>query len=380
MEDLFLTDREIELQKQVREFLTKELAPIKDEIDKKNELPIELIRKIGSKGYFGPLISKEYGGMEAGMLSHIIITEEISKLNVSASVTRTPCILDGITLFRYGSEEQKKKYLPAIAKAEKICAICITEKGAGTDVAGIKTVAERKGGEYILNGSKRFITNAGLADYYFVWALTDQNVNPHNGLSIFLVEKEMPGFKTDNPYGLMGLRGVKNGTLEFENVSVPEENRIGEEGKGFQMLMKTFNVERLTLSSECNGISMAAFEDSKKYASERVQFGKKIATFQAIRLKIADMSTKLRAARLLTYSAAKLWDMGKEVTKEASMAKVYSSKAAVEITTEAVQIHGGDGYTDVYSVERYMRDAKFFQIGGGTSEIQKLIIAREELK
>jgi alkylation response protein AidB-like acyl-CoA dehydrogenase len=337
------------------------------------------LKEIGEQGYFGPLISKEHGGSELGMISHMIITEEISKLNVSVSVPRTPCILDGITLFRYGTKEQKEKYLPAIARAKKICAICITEKEAGTDVAGMKTTAEKKGGEYVLNGSKRFITNAGLADYYFVWALTNPK-DPHNGISIFLIEKENPGFTIENPYGLMGLRGVKNGTLEFENVHVPEDNRIGEEGKGFQMLMKTFNVERLTLSSECNGISMAALEDSKKYAKERVQFGRKISTFQAIQLKIAKMTTELQAARLLTYGAAKLWDEGKIITKEASMAKSFSSKTAVDITTEAVQVHGGDGYTDVYSVERYMRDAKFFQIGGGTSEIQNLIIAREELK
>ncbi len=380
MEDLFFSDKEIRLQKEIRGFLKKELEPIKENINKNDEIPLELIRKIGAKGYFGPLISKEYGGSELGMISHMIITEEISRLNVAVSVTRTPCILDGITLFRYGTKEQKEKYLSVIARAEKICAICITEKGAGTDVAGIQTIAEKKGGEYVINGSKRFITNAGLADYYFVWALTDQKVNPRDGLSIFLVEKDTPGFITDNPYGLMGLRGVKNGTLEFENVYVPKENLIGEEGKGFQMLMKTFNVERLTLSSECNGISLAAFEDSKKYVRERIQFGKKIATFQAIRLKIAKMATEIRAARLLTYSSARLWDLGKEVTKEASMSKAFSSKTAVETTTEAVQVHGGDGYTDVYPVERYMRDAKFFQIGGGTSEIQNLIIAREELK
>ncbi|MFX0137576.1 MAG: acyl-CoA dehydrogenase family protein [Candidatus Hodarchaeota archaeon] len=380
MEELFYSDNEKRLQKELNEFFIRELGPIKDEINKTGEIPLELIRKIGAKGYFGPLISKKYGGTELGMINHMIITETISKFNVSVSVTRTPCILDGITIFRYGSEEQKAKYLPAIARAEKICAICITEKEAGTDVAGIKTTARKDGEEYIINGSKRFITNAGLADYYLVWAITDKKVDPHSGLSIFLIEKDTPGFKTETPYGLMGLRGVKNGTLEFSHVRVPEENRIGEEGKGFEMLMNTFNVERLTLSSECNGISLAAFEDSKKYAKERVQFGKKIATFQAIRLKIAKMATTLHAARLLTYSSAKLWDLGKNITKEASMSKAFSSKTAVEITTEAVQVHGGDGYTDVYSVERYMRDAKFFQIGGGTSEIQNLIIAREELK
>ena len=199
-------------------------------------------------------------------------------------------------------------------------------------------------------------------------------------MSVFLVEKDTPGLVIENPYGLMGINGVYNGILQFENMEVSKDKLIGEEGGGFQSLMETFDVERITLSSECNGISMAALEDSKVYAKKRVQFDKPISNFQLIRLKIAEMATKLQAARLLTYSAAQLAEMNKNITKEASMAKAFSSKSAVEITSEAVQIHGGDGYTDNYSVERYMRDAKFFMIGGGTSEIQNLVIAREELK
>jgi alkylation response protein AidB-like acyl-CoA dehydrogenase len=199
-------------------------------------------------------------------------------------------------------------------------------------------------------------------------------------MSVFLVEKDAPGLEIENPYGLMGINGLYNGTLQLENVEVLEDNLIGEEGTGFQSLMDTFNVERITLSSECNGISLAALEDSKLYAKSRTQFGKKISEFQIIRLKIAEMATKLQAARLLTYSAAKLFEKNIDITKEASMAKAFSSKSAVEIALEAVQSHGGDGYTDKYSVERYLRDAKFFQIGGGTSEIQNLIVAREELK
>ena len=199
-------------------------------------------------------------------------------------------------------------------------------------------------------------------------------------MSVFLVEKDIPGFTTENPYGLMGINGVYNGTISLENVEIPEENLIGKEGQGFQNLMATFNVERITLSSECNGISIAALEDSKRYAKSRIQFNKPISSFQIIQMKIAEMATKLRASRLLAYSAAKQHEIGKNVTKEASMAKAFASKTAVEIASEAVQIHGGDGYTDEYSVERYMRDAKFFQIGGGTSEIQNLVIAREELK
>lgn len=380
MDLIFFNDREKALKREIDTLLTEELTPIQNQIDRNKKIPLELIRLMGRKGLYGPLIPPKYGGTGLGMIAHCIITEAISKRNVAASVTRTPCILDGYTLLKYGSTDQKTKYLKKITTAEKLCSICITEETAGSDAAGVKTTAVKEGDEYLLNGSKRFITNAGLADYYFVWALTDEKVDPHQGMSVFIVEKDTPGFTKEAPYGLLGLNGVMNGTLRFEDVRIPEENRIGEEGEGFRILMSTFNVERITLSSECNGISLAALQESKNYARSRIQFGKPISSFQAIRLKIAQMATKLRSARLLTYSAAKLADLNHQFTKEASMAKVFSSQSAVDIALEAVQIHGGDGYTDVYPVERYLRDAKFFQIGGGTSEIQNLIIAREELK
>ncbi len=380
MEQLFYSEKDVALKEAIHTFLSKELAPLQNEINQTKEIPLKLIREMGKKGIYGPLIPEEFGGSNLGMIAHCIITEEISKLNVSASVTRTPCILDGYTLLKHGSDDQKKKYLKKIATAEKICSICITEEEAGSDAAGVKTTAKKDMDEYVLNGSKRFITNAGLADYYFIWAITDEMVDPHQGMSVFFVEKDTPGFSIETSYGLLGLNGVKNGILNFQDVRIPQENLIGAEGKGFEILMSTFNVERITLSSECNGISLAALAASKDYAKKRIQFKKPIASFQAIRLKIAEMSTKLQAARLLTYSAAKLADLGANITKEASMAKAFSSKSAVEIALEAVQVHGGDGYTDKFPVERYLRDAKFFQIGGGTSEIQNLIIAREELK
>jgi len=380
MNELFFTEKLYSLRKEVRDFLLNELEPIKNEIDRENKIPASFIRKMGKKGLIGPLIPKKYNGTELGMIAHCMITEEISRVNVSASVPRTPCILDGYLLNNHGNEEQKENYLKKIVTGEKICSICVTEEEAGSNVAGLKSTAEKKGDTYVLNGAKKFITNAGIADYYFIWCITNQKVNPRNGISVFLIEKDTPGLIIENPYGLMGINGVYNGILQFKNIKIPEDMLIGEEGGGFQSLMETFNVERITLSSECNGISMAALEDSKVYAKKRVQFGKPISTFQIIQLKIAEMATKLHAARLLTYSAAQLAEMNKNITKEASMAKAFSSKSAVEITSEAVQVHGGDGYTDEYSVERYMRDAKFFQIGGGTSEIQNLVIAREELK
>jgi alkylation response protein AidB-like acyl-CoA dehydrogenase len=380
MNNIFFSEKHYNLREDVRKLLRKELEPIKNQINKNNKIPIALIKKLGKNGLIGPLISEKYSGSDLGLIAHCMITEEISKINVAISVTRTPCILNGYLLYRYGNDFQKEKFLKKVATGEKLCSICVTEEEAGSNVAGIKTSASKVGQNYVLNGSKKFITNAGIADYYFVWCITSKKVNPRNGMSVFLVEKDTPGLHIENPYELMGINGLYNGTIRLDNVEVPEHNLIGEEGTGFQSLMNTFNIERMTLSCECNGLSMAALEDSKRYAKSRIQFDKPISTFQLIKLKLAEMATKLQASRLLTYSAAMLAEMNENIIKEASMAKAFSSKAAVEITSEAVQIHGGIGYTDVHSVERYMRDAKFFMIGGGTSEIQNLVIAREELK
>lgn len=380
MNKTFFTDNHYRLQKQVREFLLKELEPIKDEINQKKEIPLSLFKKMGKEGLFGPIFPKRYNGTEQGLVAHCMITEEISRLNVAVSVSRTPCILDGYLINKFGEEFQKEKYLKTIATGDKLCSICVTEEEAGSNVSGIKTTAKKVGQNYIINGSKKFITNAGIADYYLIWCITNPRISPRNGMSVFLVEKDKPGLTIENPYKLMGINGLYNGILYFNNLEVPKENLIGNEGTGYQSLMETFNIERLTLSSECNGISMAALEDTKTYAKSRIQFNKPISRFQLIQLKIAEIATKLQAARSMTYNAARLAELNINITKEASMAKVFSSKTAVEVALETVQIHGGNGYTDNYSVERYLRDSKFFMIGGGTSEIQNLIIAREELK
>jgi len=380
MDNLFFKQAHIELKNNLQKYLSKSVDPIKDSINAIYKVPISLIEEIGKEGYMGPLISTEYEGSEAGLIAHCLITEEIAKRNVAISVTRTPCILDGYLLNKYGNKFQKEKYLKSIARGKKICSICVTEENAGSNVAGIKTQAEKSGDTFILNGTKKFITNAGIADYYFIWAITDDAVNPRNGMSVFLVEKNTPGLKTENPYGLMGIQGIWNGIITMENVEVSNENLIGKQNTAYNSLMDTFNIERLTLSSECNGISAAALKAAITYAKEHTQFSKPLSSFQLTKVKIAEMATKLRAARLLVYSAAKLAESNLNITKEASMAKSFSSKAALDITSKAVQIHGGNGYIDSFAVERYMRDARFFQIGGGTSEIQDLIIAREELK
>ena len=380
MNQLFFSEKDLSLQIETREFLDNELGFLGNKIGKESKVPISLMREMGKRGLIGPLIPKKYNGTDYGLITHCMITEEISRHNVAVSVTRTPCILDGYLLNKYGKEEQKDIFLKNIAMGEKLCSICVTEEEAGSNVAGIKTSAKKEENSYIINGSKKYITNAGIADYYFIWCITNKTVNPRNGMSVFLVEKDTSGLEIENPYNLLGVQGIYNGIIHLNNVVIPKENLIGIEGSGFQILMDTFNIERLTLSAECNGISIAALEQSKDYAKKRVQFNKPISKFQIIKLKIAEMATKLQAARLLTYSAAKLADMNKNVTKEASMAKAFAAKTAVEIALEAVQIHGGEGYTDNYPIERYLRDAKFFQIGGGTSEIQNLVIAREELK
>ena len=380
MNELFFTESHKELKHRIHKFLAEEIEVIKDKINANNKVTSSMIRRIGKEGYIGPLIPTKYSGTEAGVIAHCLITEEISKLNVAISVSRTPCILDGYLLNKYGNKQQKEKYLSKIACGEKICSICVTEEGAGSNVAGIKTQAVKSGENFILNGSKKFITNAGIADYYFIWAISNKNANPRNGMSVFLVEKDTPGLEIENSYGLMGIQGVWNGIIKMKDVEVSSENLIGKQGSAYVSLMDTFNIERLTLSSECNGISAAALEAAKSYAKEHSQFNKPLSSFQLTRIKVADMATKLRAARLLVYSAAKLAESNMNITKEASMAKSFSSKSALDITSKAIQIHGGNGYTDTFPVERYMRDARFFQIGGGTSEIQDLIIAREELK
>ena len=379
MENLYFTETTKGEQLKVRNFLKKKIEPIKNNFSKQNHIAIDLIKQIGELGFLGPLIPKRYNGTELGLITHCMITEEISKVNVAISVSRTPCILMGYLLNNYGTEENKREYLKDVATGNKICSICVTEESAGSNVAGIKTTATKNGNSYIINGSKRFITNAGISDYYFIWAISDKSKNPRNGMSVFLVDNDIPGLSIEHPHNLLGINGVWNGNLTLENVTLSEDKLIGIEGMGYNVLMDTFNIERLTLSSECNGISLASLNDSKERAKSRLQFAKPIANFQIIKYKIAEMATKLQAARLLTYSAAKLAEMNLDITKEASMAKAFSSKAALKIASEAVQIFGGDGYTDVYPAERYMRDAKFFQIGGGTSEIQNLIIAREEL-
>ena len=380
MNNLFFEESHKELKNNLKRFLSKEIDAIKDNFNSNNKVTPSLIRRIGKEGYIGPLIPNKYLGTGAGLIAHCLITEEISKLNVAISVSRTPSILDGYLLNKYGNEDQKERYLSKIARGEKICSICVTEEGAGSDVAAIKTNAVKTGNSFILNGSKKFITNAGIADYYFIWAITDKNVNPRNGMSVFIIEKDIPGLEIENPYGLMGIQGVWNGIINIKDVEVSSENLIGEQDTAYASLMDTFNIERLTLSSECNGISNAALEAAKSYASKHSQFNKPLSSFQLTKIKIAEMATKLRAARLLTFSAAKLAESNLNITKEASMAKSFSSKSALEITSKAIQIHGGNGYTDNFVVERYMRDARFFQIGGGTTEIQDLIIAREELK
>jgi len=301
MENLFYTDKIHNVKKNVVNFLKAELEPIKNDLNNTNKIAIALLKKLGKQGLIGPLIPQKYGGTELGNVAHCMITEEISKINAAISVSRTPCILMGYLLNKFSNEQQKEKFLKKVVMGDKICSICVTEEMAGSNVADIKTTAEKRGNSYLLNGSKKFITNAGLSDYYFIWAISNQNMNPRQGMSVFLVEKDEPGLNIENPYNLMGINGIYNGNLELKNVEVSEENLIGMEGNAFNDLMNVFNIERLTLSSECNGIALAALEDSKTYAKTRIQFNKPIASFQLTKVKIAEMATKLQAARLLTY-------------------------------------------------------------------------------
>jgi isovaleryl-CoA dehydrogenase len=378
--DFHLTAEQIEIQQTVRKFAKNEIAPLAEEIDRNDKLPAELVNKIGEMGLLGLMIPEEYGGTGAGVVTSCVVGEEIARACASiAFVYGASGVLCAHNLARTGSEAQKKKYLPALASGEKLGALAMTEPDAGSDVLSMRTSAERRNGEYILNGTKTFITNGPVADVVLVYARTDKNAGPR-GISAFIVENTFPGFSVGKEFKKMGMRGSPTSELIFEDCRVPAENLIGEENGGLRILMSGLDVERVVMSCLGVGIAQAAFDASVNYAKERVQFGQPLITFEMIGEMLANMSTEIEASRLLTLKAAALCDEGVRATVEASHAKLFSAEAAMRATTNAVQIHGGYGYMQEFGVERLMRDAKVLAIGGGTSQVQQLIIMRELMK
>lgn len=378
--DFQFTEEQLAVKEAAREFAEMELLPGVIERDEKELFPAEQVKKMGEMGLLGMMISPQYGGGGMDTVSYVLAMEEIAKVDASAAVVMS--VNNSLVcwgLEKYGTEEQKQKYLVPLAQGQIIGAFCLSEPEAGSDATSQRTTAEDKGDYYLLNGTKNWITNGNSASVYIVFAQTDKEKG-HRGINALIVEKGMEGFVVGKKEKKMGIRGSDTHSLMFTDVKVPKENRIGEDGFGFKLAMAVLNGGRIGIAAQALGIAAGAFERALKYSKERKAFGVEISKHQAIQFKLADMATAIDAARLLTLQAARLKDAGQNFTKEAAMAKLFASKTAMDVTTEAVQIHGGYGYVQEYHVERMMRDAKITQIYEGTSEIQKIVISRELLK
>ena len=373
---LYKTKKEHEdLRKAVREFAETEVKPIAFQLDQNDEFPDEIVKKMGENGWMGLPYPKEYGGAGKDVLSYAIAVEELSRIDGGTGVILSAhTSLGSYPIEAFGTEKQKEKYLTKLASGKAIGAFGLTEPDAGSDASGTKTVAELDGDYYILNGNKIFITNAPKADFYVVFAVTTPGIGTH-GISAFIVEKGWEGFTFGDPYDKMGIRSSSTAELNFNNVKVPKENLLGQEGQGFRIAMQTLDGGRIGIASQALGIAQGAYEVALKYAKERIQFGRPIAQQQAISFKLADMATKIRAARFLVYSAAEMKQNHENYGMEAAMAKQYASDIALEVVNDALQIHGGNGFLKGMEVERFYRDAKITTIYEGTNEIQRVVIA-----
>lgn len=378
--DFGLTDEQRDIQDMVRKFAKKEIAPLAVEVDRESRFPAETFEKMSDLGLLGILVPEEHGGVGQSVLTTCLIGEEIAYACTSTALSYLDhAVLCAHNLACNGSAEQKAKYLPDLASGKKLGAIAMTEPGAGSDVLSLTTSAKRVDGQYFLNGSKTFITNATVADVFLVYARTDKDAGPR-GISQFIVERNAPGFSIGEPLHKMGGRGSPTAELFFGDCQVPAENLVKGENQALGILLGGLDVERTVGGSLGVGMGKAALDRSIEYSKERQQFGQPIMMFEMIAEKLANMSMEVEAARLLTYKAACLCDEGVRCSAEASHAKLFASEMAMRATSEAVQIFGGYGYMQEYEVERLMRDAKLGTIGGGTSEIQRLIIAREIIK
>jgi alkylation response protein AidB-like acyl-CoA dehydrogenase len=383
--DFQLSEEHLMIQQAARDFAQNECLPGVIDRDEKMKFPREQILQLADLGFLGMMVSADYGGAGLDTVSYVLAMEEISKIDASVSVcmsVNNSLVCYGIEAF--GTEEQKQKYLLPLAQGKKdgelyIGAFLLSEPEAGSDATSQKTVAVEKGDYYLLNGTKNWITNGGNASVYLVMAQTDPSKG-HKGISVFIVEKNWPGVEVGAKENKLGIRASDTHSIMFNDVKVPKENRIGEDGFGFKFAMKTLAGGRIGIASQALGIASAAYEFSLKYSKERKAFGTEIANHQAIAFKLADMATRIEASRLLCLRAAFDKDQGKDYTLSSSMAKVYASETAMWTTVEAVQIHGGYGYVKEYHVERLMRDAKITQIYEGTSEVQRIVISRSILK
>lgn len=374
--DFTLTEEQEMIRQAARDFAVNELLPGVIERDRDQTFPHEQVKKMGELGFLGMMVDPKYGGAGMDSISYVLAMEEISKVDASAAVVMSvnnSLVCAGLE--KYASEAQKEKYLVPLAKGEVIGAFALSEPEAGSDATSQKTTAVDMGDYYLLNGTKNWITNGGNARYYIVMAQSNPEKG-YKGINAFIIDREWEGFKVGAKEDKMGIRGSDTHTLLFNDVKVPKENRIGEEGFGFNFAMGVLNGGRIGIASQALGLASGAYERALKYAQERKSFGKEIIKHQAVAFKLADIHVKVEAARMLCFKAAAEKDKGMDISLSGAMAKLYASQTAMEVTTEAVQIHGGYGYVKEYHVERMMRDAKITQIYEGTSEIQKIVISR----
>ncbi len=375
-----LTDEQEHLRREIRDFAQREILPNVMKWDEASEFPADVVKQLGQMGLMGMIFPVEYGGAGLGYVDYMTAIEELSAVDGSVGIiVAAHNSLCSNHIFLAGNEEQRRKYIPRLASGEWLGAWGLTEPNSGSDAAGARTTAVLKGDKWVLNGNKTFITNGHYADAAVVIAVTDKTQGTH-GLSAFVVEKGMPGFRPGKKENKLGLRASDTSELIFEDCEIPAENLLGKLGEGFVDSMRVLDGGRVSIAALSLGIARGALEASLRYVKERRQFGKAIAEFQGVQWKLADMATELDAARLLTLRAAVLKDAGQRVTRESSMAKLYASEVAVRICDEAVQLHGGYGFIKDYPAEKYYRDVKLCTIGEGTSEIQRMVIAREILK
>ncbi len=378
--DYFLTEDQLMIKEITRQIAEEKVVPVREELDDKEEFPWEIMKVLAQSDLFGLFIPEEYGGLGKGCLELCIAVEELSRACLGVSTTYAANALGTSPILLFGSEEQKKKYLPDIAAGKRLVAFGLTEANAGSDAAGIQTTAKLDGNEYVLNGTKQWITNGGEAEIYTIIAMTDRSKGAR-GAAAFIVEKGTPGFNFGKKEKKMGIRASATRELIFDNCRVPKDNILSREGIGFIITMKTLDNARTGVGAQGVGVAQGAFEEAVKFARKRVQFGQPVISFQAVQHMLADMATEIEAARALVYSVAQYIESGaKDISKESAMAKVFATDMAMRVTTNAVQVMGGAGYMREYPVEKMMRDAKILQIYEGTNQIQRNVIGQALIK
>ncbi|MBA4371264.1 MAG: acyl-CoA dehydrogenase [Thermodesulfovibrio sp.] len=378
--DYFLTEEQVMIRDLARQIAEEKIVPVRAELDETGEFPWDIMKTLAQSDLFGLFIPEEYGGLGKGSLELAIAVEELSRACLGVSTTFAANALGTYPLLLFGTDAQKKKFLPDIAAGKRLVAFGLTEANAGSDAGGTQTTAKLEGNEYVINGTKQWITNGGEAEIYTIIAITDRSKGPR-GASAFVVEKGTPGFTFGKKENKMGIRASATTELIFDNCRVPKENLIGKEGTGFLVAMKTLDHSRTGVGSQGVGVAQGAFDEAVKFARQRVQFGHPVITFQAVQHMLADMATSIEAARALVYAVSRLVDSGaKDVSKESAMAKVFATDVAMKVTVDAVQVMGGSGYMKEYPVEKMMRDAKILQIYEGTNQIQRNVIGQALIK